>query len=457
MQELRILSPTGIVGYGFPEDSFEAGLAQDPHLIASDAGSTDPGPYYLGSGKPFTSEEASRRDLTLLLRAACERGIPLVIGTAGGSGGSPHLERDTRLVLEIAKERGLSFRLATVNAELDRDFLAGELEAGRISPLGPAPQIDARTLRESTRIVAQMGVEPIIAALDEGAQVVLCGRCYDPAAFAAPAIRLGYPMAQSVHLGKLLECACIAAVPGSGSDCMMGYLGADYFEVEPLSPRRRCTVTSVAAHTLYEKSDPVHLPGPGGTLDLSECRFIERTDRRVRVTGSRFIPSDPYTVKLEGARPAGFRTISIAGVRDPVFISQADRILKDVKARTAANLGEAGTECRLDFIVYGRDGVMGALEPRTETSAHEIGIVIEAVAPTQKRASAVCSVARSTLLHHGFEGRMCTAGNLAFPYSTSDIEMGEVYTFSVYHLLQTAEPSALFARTHYEIAGGKSL
>lgn len=24
MQELRILSPTGIVGYGFPEDSFEA-------------------------------------------------------------------------------------------------------------------------------------------------------------------------------------------------------------------------------------------------------------------------------------------------------------------------------------------------------------------------------------------------------------------------------------------------
>ncbi len=54
--------------------------------------------------------------------------------------------------------------------------------------------------------------------------MILCGRCYDPAVFAAPAIFKGYPEALALHLGKLLECAAMAATPGSASDCMMGYL-----------------------------------------------------------------------------------------------------------------------------------------------------------------------------------------------------------------------------------------
>ena len=44
MKELRVLSPSGIVGYGFPEESFNRGVAMKPDLIACDAGSTDPGP-----------------------------------------------------------------------------------------------------------------------------------------------------------------------------------------------------------------------------------------------------------------------------------------------------------------------------------------------------------------------------------------------------------------------------
>ncbi|HOA35093.1 MAG TPA: 3-methylaspartate ammonia-lyase, partial [Bacillota bacterium] len=48
-----LLSPTAILGYGFPESSFSRGLSLNPDLIAVDAGSTDPGPYYLGSGSSF--------------------------------------------------------------------------------------------------------------------------------------------------------------------------------------------------------------------------------------------------------------------------------------------------------------------------------------------------------------------------------------------------------------------
>ena len=450
--EYKILSPTGILGYGFPEKSLAAGIAKKPDLIACDAGSTDPGPYYLGSGIPFTNASAVKRDLTLLLCAACELHIPLVIGSAGGSGATPHLEREVGILKEIAAEKKLSFKLAVVSAEFEKDFLLRQFDAGHIHKLGAAPELTKQDILDSTHIVAQMGVEPILAALKDGAQVILCGRCYDPAAFAAPAIFNGYDPALATHLGKILECAAIAATPGSASDCMFGYLGEDYFRVEPLNPERRCTPLSVSAHTLYEKSDPCLLPGPGGVLDLRGCSFTAEDERTVRVTGSKIIKKDP-TVKLEGCRCAGYRTISICGNRDPIFLSQIDDILENVKRRTRENLS-ADFDYALDFIVYGKNGVMGALEPVNQIMGYEAGIVIDAVADTQERASAVCSVARSTLLHYGYPGRIATAGNLAFPFSPSDIKVGAIYTFSVYHLLDAPDPAALFPRTYFTFKEG---
>ena len=91
--EIRILSPTAILGYGFPEASFRAGLARRPHLIAVDAGSTDPGPYYLGAGVSFTDRQAVQRDLRQCSAPADGWRIPVVIGTAGGAGATPrHLD-----------------------------------------------------------------------------------------------------------------------------------------------------------------------------------------------------------------------------------------------------------------------------------------------------------------------------------------------------------------------------
>lgn len=49
----KILSPTAILGYGFPEESFLKAMSESPDLIAVDAGSSDPGPHYLGAGKPL--------------------------------------------------------------------------------------------------------------------------------------------------------------------------------------------------------------------------------------------------------------------------------------------------------------------------------------------------------------------------------------------------------------------
>ena len=176
LKEYKILSPSGIVGYGFPEESWNRGIEQKPDLIACDAGSTDPGPYYLGSGKPFTTPSAVKRDMGLMLKGALELGIPMVIGSCGGSGGTPHLEREIGIIKEIAKENGYSFKMAAISSEFDKEFLVQECEKGNIVRLGAAPEVTPDDIRGCRRIVAQMGVESIIKALDAGAQVVLCVR-----------------------------------------------------------------------------------------------------------------------------------------------------------------------------------------------------------------------------------------------------------------------------------------
>lgn len=454
MEEMRILSTTAILGYGFPEASFQAGMAQKPHLIAADAGSTDPGPYYLGSGISFTDGGAVKRDLRLMITEGVNQGIPVIIGTAGGSGGRPHLDWTLQIVREIAEEEQLSFRLATISADFEKGFVQQAVEQGKIKPLEPAPPLTQEALDRTVRIVGQMGEGPFIKALEAGAQVVVAGRSYDPAVFAALPIKEGFDKGLAIHLGKILECAAIAATPGSGSDCMMGYLHQDNFEIEPLNPQRKCTLVSVAAHTLYEKTNPYLLPGPGGMLDLRETRFEQVSENRVRVSGSRFIPAEKYTIKLEGVKSQGYRTVAIAGARDPIFIQQIDEITAAVRERVADNFSKNQIQYSLDFIVYGRDGVMGAFEPERDVVPHEVGIVIEAVSDTQKNADTICSFARSTMLHFGYTGRKATAGNLAFPFSPSDFHAGQVFTFSLYHLLETDSPDSLFPIQVSEIKGG---
>jgi hypothetical protein len=445
-KEFRVLSTTAILGYGFPESSFREGLKKRPDLIGVDAGSSDPGPYYLGAGKSFTNRAAVKRDLRFMLTAGVRRGIPVVIGTAGGSGARPHVDWCEAIIREIAAEEKLTFKMGIIYADVPKARVRRHLLKGEIVPLTCVPPLTKEALDESVNIVAQMGYEPIQKALAAGCQVVLAGRCYDPAVFAALPISLGFDPGLALHMGKILECAAIAATPGSGADCAFGTLREDSFVLEALNPIRRFTKESTAAHTLYEKSDPYHLPGPGGELDLTGCSFTELPGGKVEVRGSRHIETERYWVKLEGVRRTGFRTIAVAGTRDPIMIRNIDGILAGVETQVRDILKAESIGGRIQFHVYGKDGVMGPLEPERHFCGHELGIVIEAVGATQEDADAVCSLTRSTLLHYGYPGRISTAGNLALPFSPSDAKMGEVFEFSIYHLMPLARPADFPAR-----------
>ncbi len=174
-EEFRILSSTAILGYGFPEKSFIEGMKRRPHVIAVDAGSTDPGPYYLGAGESFTDRDAVKRDLEIMIKSGLSNEIPVIIGTAGGSGAEIHLNWCKEIIYEIAKENNYNFKLALIHAEISKDKVKEALHNDKISPLGPVPQLSEADIEETTRIVGQMGVEPFIEALNEGANIILAG------------------------------------------------------------------------------------------------------------------------------------------------------------------------------------------------------------------------------------------------------------------------------------------
>src|SRR5215213_9995963 len=413
---LTIYAPLGLLGYGYPEASLRAALDAGPDLIAVDAGSTDPGPYYLGAGVSFTSRVMVKRDIGLLLRAAVERKIPLVVGSAGGAGAAPHLAWTLEILREIAAEHGLHFRLAIVEADVDPAYLKRKLAAGDVIDFEMGRDLTEPDIDACTNIVAQMGHEPIVAALEQGAEVVLAGRAFDAALSATLPIMRGIEPGLALHMGKIVECGSLAAVPRQ-SDGVVAEIDHESFVVQPADPAKYCTVETVAAQTLYEKSDPYKLGAPGGHLDLSEATFERVDDRSVRVAGSVSQPSASYYVKLEGAALVGYRTVCLAGARDPVLISQLDDVLERVRVKVRNDLGGviAGDAYQLQVRVYGRDGVMGELEPYHGPPPHELGLVIEVIADTQEIANTICALTRSASLHIGYEGRIATSGNLALP------------------------------------------
>lgn len=446
MREFRMVSVSGILGYGYPEASLNAALDRGIDMIGCDGGSSDPGPYYLGAGKPFVSLRALRRDLRLMLLAAIRARVPMVLGTCGGAGGAPHLALVADMVREIAREEGLHFTMALIHSEQDKARMAERVRQGRTRPLGRAAPLEEATVERATRIVGLCGPEPYMRALDAGAQIVLGGRSSDPAPFAATAMRAQMPPAQGWYAGKMLECGAAPATP-KGPDCLYVTVREDGVVCEPMGDRA-CTPLSVAKHSLHENSSPVRHVEPGGVLDISACRFEQVSPKATRVTGMRWQPAEQYTVKLEAVEKVGHRAVTMCGTRDPILIGQLDGFLDIVRGlvrEKAADLDIAPEQYRLTIHTYGRDGVMGAREPvRGTGGAHELGFLVDAVADTPDIAAAVIGLARTNMLHADFPGRLCKEGNMAIPFSPSDLIAGEVFRFSLQHVALPDDPYEMF-------------
>lgn len=450
--EIKILTPTAMLGYGFPLKWFKKGIEKNPDVIAVDSGSTDSGPHKLGLGVMTCSREAYYKDISNILEAAYEKKIPVFISSAGGDGTDVHVNQFLDIIKDISKNKGYHFNIAAIYSEMNKEFLIDKLKEDRIKPCGPVEPLKEEEINLATSIVAQMGVEPYLKVLRDrdDIDIIVSGRTYDPVPIAVLGIMNGFDPGLCWHLGKIMECGALCAEPAG--KVMFGTLKDDHFVLEPLNPVERCTIASVAAHTLYEKTHPYRLPGPGGITDLSETVFEQLDERRVKVSGSKFIPSDVYTVKLEGAKKVGYRSIFIAGIRDPIAIEHIDEIIARVEKEVQEYFSEVPTESyQMVFHVYGKNGVMGEYEQEKNFTPLELCIILEVAAATQDMATAICSRARTEMLHSPYEGRIATAGNIALPFTPLEIPLGSVCKFNVYHLLELEDPTEPFKIKYLEV------
>ena len=422
----------------------DKGLALNPDFIGVDAGSTDPGPYYMGTCDTLYTPYNIKRDMRCLVLAAKSRNIPLIIGNVVSTGTNQLLDLGVQMMREIAKEEKLSIKLAYIRAEQSKETIKKYMKEQTIRPLGASANLTEEDVDNASVIVGQMGVEPIIKALDMGADVIMAGRACDDAIFAAYPIRAGFDPGLSMHMGKILECGTMSCVPNDLHGSLIARMHGDGFVLEPAEEFRKCTTNSVAAHTLYEREDPYWQLGPGGANDLKSSKFEQIDGRRVRVSGSKWVKNNDYLVRLEGVSLIGYRTIAIGGIKDPNLIRIIDQVLAEVEKEVDDRFVDQKGDYTLIFRQYGRNAVMGELEPNKDFVPNEIGLVIECVAKTQELAKSVCSQARGTIQHIYYPGIIATAGNFASPFSPFHIDAGKVYQFSIDHLVKVKDPCEMF-------------
>ncbi|MEJ8848850.1 acyclic terpene utilization AtuA family protein [Variovorax rhizosphaerae] len=450
---INVLVPTGALGAGVRESDVAAGIAAGAHAIACDAGSTDSGPAYLATGKPKYSRAAVKTDLTILMRAQASTGIPLLIGSCGTSGCDAALDWTRDIALEIAREHGLTPRIALLYSEQDRSLLAQRATEGRVTPLAPMTSVDPAAFERCDHVVALMGPEPYMAAVEAGADIVLGGRTTDTAVLAAVPLLRGAGAGPAWHAGKIAECGGLCTTHAREGGVMIR-IGQDAFEVEPLGAAACCTPRTVSAHMLYENSDPFLLIEPGGVLDVTEARYEAVDERVVRVTGSRFIQK-PYTMKLEGAAGGPFQTLMLVGIQDRAVLAEIERFVAQMHEflvqRVNNMMGEQVGEFAISLRAYGWNAVSGTVIGALTPTPREIGLLFVATASTQDLATQIAKTCNPYFFHLPLNPDT-PLPSYAFPFSPAEIERGQVFEFKLNHVVSVDSPVEL-VRTVVVCAG----
>lgn len=455
---VKVLVPCGSLGSGVRESEIEYGLARGADVIATDAGSTDSGAAYLALGKSKNNRGAVKRDLGILLRAHARTGIPVIVGTAGQAGGDLNVDWTRDILLELVRELGIAPRIALLYSEQEKASLKAFNRQGRVRPLPPLGPLEDATVDACEHIVALMGVEPFVAALEAGADIVIGGRATDTAVLASYPIWRGAPWGTAWHAGKIAECGaqcCLNPADGAGVLLTIDDAG---FEVAPLSDTNRCTPHSVSKHMLYENSDPHHLHEPGGILDVTAAVYVPRGERAVRVEGAEWVPQ-PYTVKLEGAAAGDYQTLMLVGIQDPDVLRDVgafhDRLLAALYERTrksipAQELGEFHISLRM----YGWNAVSDDT-PVDAPPPREIGVLFVATARSQALADAIAHACNPYFFHYPMVMNK-ELPSYGFPFSPADVPRGRVFEFKLNHVVAIDDPLSLVRTVWLDPEAGRN-
>lgn len=268
-----------------------------------------------------------------------------------------------QLVRKIARDLGLKhLRIAAVTG----DDIVEKIGQYRLEETGKtAAELGDRLVSAN----AYTGIVPIVAALDAGADIVICGRAADPALFLAPMVHhFGWAMDDWTRLGRgtlvghLLECAAqisggYFADPGAKEVPNLANIG---FPLAEVSEDGNANITKVDGsggkvtratcieQLLYEIHDPARYFQPDVVADFSEVNFTQVGPDRIAVSGASGHPATG-SLKVSVGYRDGWKAegqISYAGVN---CIARAELAGEIVAERLCANQLGIG-EMRCDLI-----------------------------------------------------------------------------------------------------------
>ncbi|MBQ7816144.1 MAG: acyclic terpene utilization AtuA family protein [Oscillospiraceae bacterium] len=451
---LRIHCSNGHLGFApTKEESFWIGAETKPDYYCCDSGSDDIGPVPLGTDKCASHPNHQKHDLELMLLASREQGVPMIIGSAGDTGSNAHVDMYVDFIREIARKHKMkNFKLAYFYSEVDKEYVRAKMEAGEvIEGLDGRTNLTFEELDETDRIVAVAGVHPFIKALEMGADVIIGGRSSDVAVFASACIHEGFPENIAYYCGKVLECSSFCCEPYGAKETIIGTVTKDDVKVTAMSPYQRATPASVAGHAMYERTNPYYEYVAGGMMDMSECVYEQYDEKTCRITGAKFVPIEgKVKVKLEGSGKVGERYLGMAAVRDPYTIKNIDAVIDWAKSQVEERF--AGQKYELSYRIFGKNGVMGELEPIKETKSHELMIIVEGVAPTKEVAEEVTLIGMRQIFYARLPEVKGTAGTAAFVLDEV-IEISPAYKWTLDHTVPVDDPLELFPVTMIEING----
>ena len=253
---------------------------------------------------------------------------------------------------------------------------------------------------------AYLGIEPIVEALEVGAQVVITGRVADPSLFLAPLVhRFGWRrddwprLGAGTLVGHLLECAGQVtggyfADPGRKDVPGLARLGFPIAEVDAdggavitkvAGSGGRVTRATCTEQLLYEIDDPAAYVTPDVVADFSGVVFDDEGVDRVAVRGATGRPRTPH-LKTSVAFGDGFigeGQISYCGTG---AVARARLALEIVRERLAL-MGVPVGDLRGDLI--GVDALAGAAPSAVIRDAEPAEVRLRVVARTATLADAI--------------------------------------------------------------------
>ena len=199
MIPIKVLVPSGVLGLGFDLEALNNGVKNNPDIISIDGGSTDSGPYSLGSGTSKYSRAAVKAEWKNLMIAREKANVPLVIGSCGTCGTNGMVDWMENITIELAEELNQNIKIAKLYCQQEKNFIKKNLQLRKIFPLNPAPMLTAQLIEEMTNIVALAGAEQIQECINTGAEIILAGRTTDTAIISALPLMKGANPGSSWH------------------------------------------------------------------------------------------------------------------------------------------------------------------------------------------------------------------------------------------------------------------